>query len=153
MSFLIDRVNAGLEERVQRFQDSLATSARTTRTTVVIGRLLGAGFVICFLTGLYSHFLQDPLPGMRFPTRPLSLYRVTQGLHVATGIACIPLLLAKLWTVYPLLFAFPPIRTVRQALERASIGLLVSASLVQLAIGLLNTYQWHPFPFVLRSVH
>jgi len=153
MSFLIDRLNAGLEDRVQRFQDSLATPARTTRTTVVIGRLLGAGFVICFLTGLYSHFLQDPLPWMRFPTRPTNLYRINQGLHVATGIACIPLLLAKLWTVYPLLFAFPPFRNWRQALERASIGVLIAGALVQLATGLWNTYQWYPFPWAFRTVH
>lgn len=153
MSFLIDRANAEIEDRVQRFQDSLATPARTTRTTVVIGRLLGIGFGVCFLTGLYSHFLQDPLPGMRFPTWPPNLYRITQGLHVATGIACIPLLLAKLWTVYPLLFTFPPFRTIAQALERLSIAVLVSAATVQLATGLLNTYQWYPFPFVFRTVH
>lgn len=153
MSFLIDRVSAGVGDRVQRFQDSLATPARTTRTTVVIGRLLGIGFVVCMLTGLYSHFLQDPLPWMRFPTWPANLYRISQGLHVATGIACIPLLLAKLWTVYPLLFAFPPFRTVAQALERVSIGVLVAAATLQLATGLLNTYQWYPFPFVFRTVH
>jgi len=153
MSFLVDRVNAGLADRAQRLQDSLASPARTTRTTVVIGRLLGAGFVLCMLTGLYSHFLQDPLPGMRFPTWPTNLYRFSQGLHVATGIACIPLLLAKLWSVYPLLFAFPPFRNLRQGLERASIGVLIACAFVQLATGLLNTYQWYPFPWNFRSVH
>ncbi len=33
-------------------------------------------------------------------------YRLTQGIHVATGIATIPLLLFKLWTVYPNQSAF-----------------------------------------------
>ncbi|GAA1853317.1 cytochrome b/b6 domain-containing protein [Microlunatus capsulatus] len=153
MSFLIDRAGSAAERRVRRFQQSLGTPARTTRTTVVVGRVLGGAFLVCFLTGLYSHFLQDPRPWMRFPTWPARLYQVSQGLHVATGIACIPLLLAKLWTVYPLLFAFPPFRTVRQALERASIGVLVATSVVQLATGLLNTYQWYPFPFVFRTAH
>lgn len=153
MSFLLDRVGAGVEHRVERFQRALGTPARSTRTTVVLGRVLGAGFLVCFLTGLYSHFLQDPLPFMRFPTWPPDLYRVTQGLHVATGTACIPLLLAKLWTVYPKLFAFPPFRTALQALERLSIAVLVSASILQLVTGLLNTYQWYPFPFVFRTVH
>lgn len=153
MSFLIDRATAGVADRVDRAQHLLATPARTTRTTVVIGRLLGAGFVICFLTGLYSHFLQEPLPWMRFPTWPTGLYRFTQGLHVATGIACLPLLLAKLWTVYPLLFSFPPFRTVSQALERASIGVLISGAVVQLVTGVLNTYQWYPFPWAFRDVH
>lgn len=153
MSFLIDRATADVADRVDRAQHGLATPARTTRTTVVLGRLLGAGFVICFLTGLYSHFLQEPLPWMRFPTWPNGLYRFTQGLHVATGIACLPLLLAKLWTVYPLLFSFPPFRNVGQALERASIGLLISGAIVQLVTGVLNTYQWYPFPWAFRDVH
>ena len=153
MSLLIDRATAGVERRVRTFQRSLATPSRTTRTTVVIGRLLGVGFAVCFLTGLYSHFLQEPLLWMRFPTWPANLYRITQGLHVITGIACIPLLLAKLWTVYPLLFAFPPFRGIRQLLERLSIGVLVTGSILQLSIGLLNTYQWYPWPFNFRSVH
>jgi hypothetical protein len=121
--------------------------------TVVVGRLLGLAFLICFGTGLYSHFLQDPLPGMAFLTRPASLYRITQGLHVAVGIACIPLLLGKLYTVFPLLFAWPPARTVAGLLERASIALFVASSLVQLATGLVNTYQWYPWPFPFRQVH
>ena len=73
----------------------LASPARTTRMAVVIGRLLGLAFLVCFATGLYSHYLQEPLPWMRFPTAPVSLYRVTQGIHITAGIACVPLLLAK----------------------------------------------------------
>jgi hypothetical protein len=138
-----------------RLQSALATPARTTRVTVVLGRVLGVGFGVCFLTGLYSHFLQNPLPGMVFPTSPTSLYRITQGLHVATGIACIPLLLAKLWTVYPKLFAFPPFTTLLELLERLSVAVLVSSALLQLAMGLLNTYQWYPWGpyFAFRDVH
>jgi hypothetical protein len=132
---------------------SLASAARHPRTAVVLGRLLGTGFLVCFATGLYSHFLQDPLPGMAFLTRPASLYRITQGLHVAVGIACIPLLLGKLYTVFPLLFAWPPARTVAGLLERASIAVFVASSLVQLATGLVNTYQWYPWPFPFRQVH
>jgi DMSO/TMAO reductase YedYZ molybdopterin-dependent catalytic subunit len=134
-------------------RSSLASGARHPRTAVMLGRLLGAGFLICFATGLYSHFIQDPLPGMWFPTRPVALYRITQGLHVATGIACIPLLLGKLYTVFPLLFAWPPARTVSGLLERASIAVFVAASLVELAIGLVNIYQWYPWPFGFRQVH
>lgn len=120
---------------------------------MVLGRLLGLGFLICFGTGLFSHFLQDPLPGMAFPTRPAGLYRVTQGVHVAVGTALIPVLLAKLWTIYPLLFRWPLVRGVTSVLERASIALLVSASLVELTIGLANTFQWYPWPFSFRQTH
>ena len=155
MTVLSTIVGAVGTRQSARLQAALATPARTTRVTVVLGRVLGAGFLVCFLTGLYSHFLQNPLPWMVFPTWPTGLYRITQGLHVSAGIACIPLLLAKLWTVYPKLFAFPPFTTVLELLERLSVAVLVSSALLQLAMGLLNTYQWYPWGpyFAFRDVH
>ena len=135
-----------------RARGLLAAPARTARTTVVVGRLLAAAFVVCFLTGLYSHLLQEPLPGMRFPTWP-DVYAVTQGLHVAVGVAIFPLLLGKLWTVFPRLFLWPPIGSPRELLERASIAVLVSSALLEPAIGLVNTYQWYPWPFPFRQTH
>ncbi|MFT7712238.1 molybdopterin-dependent oxidoreductase [Clavibacter tessellarius] len=131
----------------------LASPARTTRMAVVIGRLLGIAFLVCFGTGLYSHFLQDPLPWMRFPTAPVSLYRVTQGIHITAGIACVPLLLAKLWIVFPELLTYPPVTGVVSFLERASIAVFVGASLLEVTMGLLNTFQWVPFPFYFRQTH
>jgi len=131
----------------------LASPARTTRMAVVIGRLLGLAFLVCFGTGLYSHFLQDPLPWMRFPTAPVSLYRVTQGIHITAGIACVPLLLAKLWIVFPELLTYPPVTGVVSFLERASIAVFVGASLLEVTMGLLNTFQWVPFPFYFRQTH
>ncbi|WP_073500296.1 molybdopterin-dependent oxidoreductase [Actinacidiphila paucisporea] len=125
------------------------------RTAVSLGRVLGVALVTCFATGLVSHYLQQP-PGWAvdlLPSRPLWGYRVTQGLHVASGIAAIPLVLAKLWTVYPRLFAWPPLRSVAHALERLSIAVLVSATLLQLATGLLNTVQWYPWPWNFRPAH
>jgi hypothetical protein len=132
---------------------ALGSPARHPRTAVVLGRLLGLGFLICFGTGLLSHFLQNPLPGMVFLTRPVWLYRLTQGVHVGVGTALIPLLLAKLWTVYPLLFRWPPVRSVGGVLERVAIALLVAASFVQLATGLTDTFQWYPQPFRFRETH
>ncbi len=119
----------------------------------VLGRLLGAAFVICFATGLYSHFLQQPLPWMRFPTHPATLYQVTQGVHITAGIACFPLIFAKLYAVFPNLFQTPPIRGLLHFLERASITLFVSSALIELVIGLLDTYVWYPFPFYFKQVH
>ncbi|KGJ71917.1 molybdopterin-binding protein [Cryobacterium roopkundense] len=134
-------------------QRALASPVRNPRMATVIGRLLGAAFLICFGTGLYSHFLQNPLPGMHFATRPAYLYQFTQGLHIIAGIACFPLLLAKLYIVFPALFAWPPVKGFLNFLERATIALFVGASLVQITIGLLNTYQWYPWPFPFRQVH
>jgi hypothetical protein len=132
---------------------ALATPSRNPRMAVLLGRLLGSAFLICFATGIYSHFLQDPLPWMLLPTRPTALYQLSQGVHVTAGIACFPLLLGKLYVVFPRLFQTPPIKNFAGLLERASIALFVASSLVQITTGLLNTYQWYPFPFPFRQTH
>lgn len=119
----------------------------------MLGRLLGAAFLICLGTGLYSHFLQEPAAWMTFPTRPVWLYQLSQGIHITAGIACFPLLLAKLHAVFPQLFQYPPIKHPVDVLERASIALFVSASILQIVTGLLNTYQYYPWPFPFKQVH
>ena len=125
------------------------------RTATSLGRWLGLAFTVCFVTGLVSHVMQHP-PGWLadgLPSRPSWGYRLTQGLHVASGIAAIPLLLAKLWTVYPRLFARSALRSVRHALERLSVAVLVAGALFEPATGLLNTAQWYPWPFSFVPVH
>jgi hypothetical protein len=143
-----------LQRLLHSMSQAVAAPARNPRMAVVIGRLLGAAFLLCFATGIYSHFIQEPLPWMVFPTRPIWLYQLSQGVHITAGILCFPLLFAKLYTVFPELFATPPVRSFRHLLERASIALFVAASLVQITIGLLNTYQWYAlFPFPFRQTH
>jgi hypothetical protein len=132
---------------------ALASPSRHPRMAVVLGRLLGSAFVICFFTGLYSHFIQNPAPWMVFPTVIPNLYAITQGLHIAAGIACFPLILGKLYTIYPRLFVYPPITSFANLLERASIALFVAASLVEIVIGMINTADWYPFPFPFRQTH
>ena len=88
------------------------------RSTAVTARL-GAGpgdrrSAICFVTGLLSHYQYHPWSWLPEPASPVWLYRVTQGIHVATGIACIPLILVKLWSVYPNLFRWPAGALVRE---------------------------------------
>jgi len=145
----------GLMQRLlHAFRLALAAPSRNPRTAVAIGRLLGAAFIICFLTGIYSHFIQDPLPGMHFLTRPVWLYQVTQGIHITAGIACFPLIFAKLYSIFPLLFQTPPLKGPLHFLERASIALFVASSLVEITTGLLNTFQWYAlFPFPFRQTH
>jgi hypothetical protein len=147
-----------LMARVQRIlhqiRHSVAAPARNPRMAVVIGRLLAIAFLLCFATGLYSHFHQDPMPWMVFPTRPVWIYQLSQGVHITAGIACVPLLLAKLYTVFPELFQSPPVRSAAHLVERASIAVFVAASLVQITIGLLNTYQAYAiFGFSFRLTH
>ena len=134
-------------------RSAMASPNRNARSAVVLGRLLGVAFLVCFGTGVYSYLLQQPLPGMRFPTQPAQLYQFTQGLHITAGIAIIPLLLAKLNAVMPALVQTPPVRGPLHLLERLSIAVLVSAAIVQVGTGLLNTYQWYPFPFPFKQTH
>ena len=78
---------------------------------------------------------------------------------MTTGIAAIPLLLVKLWTVLP-----KPLRGARRCatpagslltgLERASIAVLVASAIFQLATGVANAAQWYPWSsFSFRTTH
>ena len=130
---------------------------RSAAVTARVGMWLGICFGICFVTGLVSHWSQLPQPPIPVPTSPSWGYRLTQGLHVVTGTAAIPLLLVKLWSVYPKLFARPPVGSVRRlavhGAERLSIGVLVAAAIFELATGLANASQWYPWSFSFRSTH
>jgi DMSO/TMAO reductase YedYZ molybdopterin-dependent catalytic subunit len=127
---------------------------RSPRLTAQVGLWLGISFGVCFVTGLLSHAIQHPPAWFWWPSRPVALYRTTQGLHVATGLAGIPLLGVKLWSVYPKLFTWPPARSVAHALERVSLAVLISAALFQLATGLLNVAHWYSaMPFGFNPAH
>jgi hypothetical protein len=127
---------------------------RSTRLTGHLGIALAVTFGICFLTGLLSHLIQHPPGWFWWPSRPAGLYRVTQGLHVATGLATVPLLGVKLWSVYPTLFEWPPARTVARAAERIGVAVLVAAGLFQVVSGVLNVARWYaPMPFFFTTGH
>jgi hypothetical protein len=137
-------------------ESSFTSRLRSAAVTARVGTWLGICFGVAFLTGLVSHYAQVPDQPVPFPTSPAWGYRVTQGLHVASGTAAVPLLLVKLWTVYPRLFARPP-RAARDlavhAAERASVAVLVAAAVFQLATGLANAAQWYPWSFSFRATH
>ena len=128
-----------------------------------LGLGLGVTFGLCFLTGLLSHLVQHASLESRqlftaggwtaWPSRPVSLYRITQGLHVTAGIASIPLLLFKLFVVYPHLWAWPPTRSLRHAVERAGILLLVAGGLFLLVTGVQNIAYWYPWGFFFPTAH
>jgi DMSO/TMAO reductase YedYZ molybdopterin-dependent catalytic subunit len=136
--------------RPQMFRSTL----RSTRLTSLLGLALGAAFAVCFLTGLLSHLIQHPPGWFWWPARPVWLYRLTQGVHVATGLATVPLLGAKLWSVYPRLFTWPPVRSIAHAAERAGVAVLVAAALFQVVSGVLNISRWYPpMPFFFTAGH
>jgi hypothetical protein len=140
------------------YPDDFSSRLRSPAVAARVGVWLGISFVLCFLTGLVSHWAQLPSPAVPFPTRPTWGYRATQGLHVVSGCAAVPLLLVKLWAVYPRLFERVDLRAGRQALvvglERGSVGVLVAAAIFQLATGLANAAQWYPWrEFSFRTAH
>lgn len=153
MSGYTQRLSTALERRTAGIRHALDAPERTPRTAVMLGRLVGIGFAVCFLTGLFSHLHQHPIAWLPMPTRPIELYAWTQGLHVAVGTALLPLVLAKLWVVYPRLFVWPPVRSFAGVIERASVAVLISTALLQLLMGTLNTFQWYPWPFSFTRTH
>lgn len=137
--------------------------------TSVLGVVLLVGITVLFVTGLVSYAAYNPdlspvndqtpdkgLLGFylfSWPTHPSWLYRLTQGVHVTLGIVLIPVLLAKLWSVVPKLFALPPARSLAHALERLSLLLLVGGGLFEFTTGVLNVQLDYLFPGSFYPLH
>ncbi|MEV6618645.1 molybdopterin-dependent oxidoreductase [Streptomyces sp. NPDC051051] len=137
--------------------------------TSVLGLVLLAGITVLFVTGLLSYAAYNPdLASVNdktpdkgilgfylfaWPTNPHWLYRLNQGVHVTLGITLIPVLLAKLWSVVPKLFALPPARSLAHALERISLLLLVGGALFEFVTGVLNVQLDYVFPGSFYPLH
>ncbi|ORW07314.1 hypothetical protein AWC15_20220 [Mycobacterium lacus] len=135
--------------------------------TSVFGLVLLVTLPIVIITGLLSYIAYAPqygqaipadvgwlrLPAFTWPTRPSWLYRLTEGLHVGLGLLIIPVVLAKLWSVIPRLFVWPPARSIAQLLERLSVLMLVGGILFQIATGVLNIQYDYIFGFSFYTGH
>ncbi|MFG2292374.1 molybdopterin-dependent oxidoreductase [Streptomyces sp. NPDC048603] len=137
--------------------------------TAVLGIVLLFGITVLFVTGLLSYAAYEPdLAAVNdqtpdkgwlgfylfsWPTSPDWLYRVTQGVHVTLGIVLVPVLLAKLWSVIPKLFAWPPVRSAAQAVERVSLLLLVGGAGFEFVTGILNVQLHYIFPGSFYTLH
>jgi DMSO/TMAO reductase YedYZ molybdopterin-dependent catalytic subunit len=136
--------------------------------TSVLGALLLLTVPIIAITGLLSNAAYDPRLGgnavgrhlgpldfylFSWPTSPSWLYALNQGLHVALGLATIPILLAKLWSVIPRLFDWPPLRSPAHALERLSLALLVGSAGFEWVTGVLNIQNDYTFGFFFPPAH
>jgi len=97
---------------------------RGPRLTAILGLTLLGLVAIVAVTGFLSHAAYQPdlgnnaivepdlpLTFFDWPTGPSWLYALNQGLHVNAGLVAVPWLLAKLWSVMPRLFAWPPVTT------------------------------------------
>ena len=136
--------------------------------TSVLAVVLLAGLSVMVITGLLSYAAynprlphNDPTPGasllkfylFSWPTHPAWLYRVNQGVHITLGLALVPVLLAKLWSVLPRLFTWPPARSPAQLLERLSLIMLVGGALFEFATGILDIQNYYVFPFSFYTAH
>ncbi|GLY25987.1 membrane protein [Micromonospora sp. NBRC 101691] len=147
--------------------DAWRSPVRGPWLTSVLGVVLLAALPLVIVTGLldwiaYGPRLGQALPGdvgwlrppiFDWPTRPAWLFRVTQGLHVTLGIMLVPVVVAKLWSVVPKLFDWPPARSVAQVLERLSLLLLVGGILFEMVTGLLNIQYAYLFGFDFYTAH
>ncbi len=142
---------------------SFRSALHDERPAAWLGIALGVTFTLCFVTGLLSHLIQhaslqsQPLftvgGWLAWPSRPAGLYRLTQGVHVTAGLATIPLLLVKLFVVYPHLWSWPPVRGVAHAMERAGLAMLVGGGLFLLLTGAQNVASWYPWGFFFPTAH
>lgn len=123
------------------------------RVAARLGVALGITFTACAVTGAYSHVLQSEPSWLTIPSRPAGLYRVTQGIHVVSGFATVPLLLAKLFVVAPKLVEWPPVRSAGHALERIALLPLVGAAIFLLVSGIANVARWYPWSFFFPLAH
>ena len=135
--------------------------------TSMLGSVLLVTLPIVILTGLLSYIAYGPqfgqaipgnvgwlkLPTFDWPTDPSWLYRLNQGLHVGLGLILIPIVLAKLWSVIPKLFAWPPARSIAQLLERVSLLMLVGGILFEIITGVLNIQYDYIFGFSFYTAH
>ncbi len=122
-----------------------------------------------FATGLLSYAAYNPdlspvndeTPGkgllgfylFSWPTHPIWLYRLNQGVHVTLGLVLVPILLFKLWSVLPKLFEWPPLRSPAHALERLSLFLLVGGAVFEFVTGILNIQTYYKFPGSFYPLH
>jgi DMSO/TMAO reductase YedYZ molybdopterin-dependent catalytic subunit len=143
--------------------------ARGPWLTSVLGLVLLASIPVMFATGLLSYAAYNPdlspvndeTPGkgalglylFSWPTHPIWLYRLNQGVHVTLGLVLVPILLFKLWSVLPKLFEWPPLRSPAHALERLSLFLLVGGAVFEFATGILNIQTWYKFPGSFYPLH
>jgi DMSO/TMAO reductase YedYZ molybdopterin-dependent catalytic subunit len=93
------------------------------------------------------------LPVFDWPTSPSWLYRLTQGIHVILGLVLIPVVLAKLWSVAPKLFVWPPARSIAQVLERLSLIALVGGIIFEIVTGVANIQYDYLFGFSFYTAH
>jgi DMSO/TMAO reductase YedYZ molybdopterin-dependent catalytic subunit len=135
--------------------------------TSVFGFLLLISLPLVIVTGLLDYIAYGPqfhqaipahvgflhLPYFDWPNRPAWLFQLTEGMHVGLGLVLVPVVLAKLWSVMPKLFAWPPVRSAANLLERLSLIMIVGGIVFEMVTGILNIQYDYIFGFSFYTAH
>jgi DMSO/TMAO reductase YedYZ molybdopterin-dependent catalytic subunit len=138
--------------------------------TSALGLVLLWGLPVVFVTGLLSNAAYNPwlngnvaLQGrsrspldfylFTWPVHPSWLYALNEGIHVSLGLALIPAVLVKQWSVMPRLFTWPPARSAAHAIERISLVFLVGGIFFEIVTGVLFEEYWVPYHFDFTAAH
>jgi hypothetical protein len=128
------------------------------------------GLPVVFVTGLLSNASYNPwlngnvaLQGrsrspldfylFTWPAHPSWLYALNQGIHVSLGLALIPAIVVKQWSVMPRFWTRPRTSGVIDMLGRLSLVFLVAGIFFEIATGLLFEQYWIPFHFDFTAAH
>ena len=88
-----------------------------------------------------------------WPTNPPWLYGASQTIHVSLGLALIPVVITKQWSVLPRLLQWPSWRSPALVVERISVLLLIGGIYFELVTGILFIEYWFPFRFGFTAAH
>jgi DMSO/TMAO reductase YedYZ molybdopterin-dependent catalytic subunit len=138
--------------------------------TAVLGLTLLAGLPVVMATGLLSNAAYDPrvagnvlLQGrslspldwylFAWPTHPAWLYAASQSVHVSLGLALIPVVIVKQWSVLPRLLQWPSWNSPARMIERFSLLLLIAGIYFEMVTGVLFIEYWFPFRFDFTAAH
>jgi DMSO/TMAO reductase YedYZ molybdopterin-dependent catalytic subunit len=155
-------------DRAAGLQSRWRSPIRGPWLTSVFGMILLVGIPVEIVTGLLSYAAYNPKLAGNDPndqhgifglylfnwfTEPAWIYRLIEGVHVMLGLALVPVVLAKLWSVMPRLFAWPPFRSLAQFLERATLIFLVGGVIFEMGTGILDINYFAPIGFNFYTGH
>jgi DMSO/TMAO reductase YedYZ molybdopterin-dependent catalytic subunit len=162
------RLRSAADSGADRVYHRWRSPVRGPWLTSVFGSILLIGIPVEFVTGLVSYAAYNPrLAGndqtphhgvlgfylFGWLNGPSWIYRLNQGVHVTLGLVLVPVVLAKLWSVIPRLFSWPPAASVAKVLERVSLLLLVGGIVFELVTGILNIGYDYSFGFSFYTGH
>jgi DMSO/TMAO reductase YedYZ molybdopterin-dependent catalytic subunit len=165
---IVRRVRSGADTGAERVQRQWRSPVRGPWLTSVFGFVLLIGIPVEFITGLVSYAAYDPRLGhndqtphrgilgfylFRWFAGPDWIYRLNQGIHVGLGLVLVPVVLAKLWSVIPKLFTWPPAASVAKAIERISLILIVGGIVFEMVTGVMNIGYDYRFGFSFYTGH